>query len=499
MIALLKLANHRSAIACCGFARSTRWTPGRCPAPKTPRFILSWSPDSRFLAFEQQGKLKKVEVSGGAPQTLCDVPGAWLGGAWSRDGVIVFGSTGHGLMRVSDSGGAASPLTAIDPSRQEIFHVIGGPSFLPDGRHFVYYRASRVVENRGVYLGSLDAKPEQQQSIPLAVTVASGLYVPSPDPARGYFLFRREGALLAQPFDNRRLQLAGEAVLLAGDLTEAGPPPFSASETGVLAYRATGYAPSQLTWLDRDGRKLGTVGELGQHYSIALSPDGTRAAVSQAAASKANGNLDIWVHEFASGTRERLTSDPAVDAMPVWSPDGSRIAFASNRGGVFDLYQKASNGVGNEDVLSSRMRGRFPMTGARTGTSCFTVAALAGHFDLWYLPLAGEDRKPRPYLQTQFSQSQARFSPDGRFVAYTSDETGKNEVYVRPFPLAAAGKWRGFHEWRHAAPLAPRWQGTVLHLRRLENDGGRRDHHSGVQKDRRSQDALYGAGSGRRN
>ena len=326
-----------------------------------------WSPDSRFLAFEQQGKLKKVEVSSGTPQTICDVPGAWYGGAWSHDGVIVFGSTGHGLMRVSDSGGAPSPLTALDPARQEILHVIGTSSFLLDGRHFVYYRSSRVAENRGVYLGSLDAKPGQQRSIPLLVTAASGLYVPSPDPTRGYVLFRREGALLAQPFDNRRLQLAGEAVLLAGDLPDAGAPPFSASETGVLAYRASGYAPSQLTWLDRDGRKLGTLGDLGQHYCFALSPDGTRAAVSQAAASTANGNLDIWVYEFASGTRERLTSDPALDAMPVWSPDGSRIAFSSQRGGVFDLYQKASNGVGNEGVLFKSDEGKHPYDWSRDG------------------------------------------------------------------------------------------------------------------------------------
>jgi dipeptidyl aminopeptidase/acylaminoacyl peptidase len=319
--------------------------------------------------------------------------------------------------------------------------VIGTASFLPDGRHFVYYRSSRVAENRGVYLASLDAKPGQQQSIPLAVTVASGLYVPSPDPTRGYVLFRREGALLAQPFDNRRLQLAGEAVLLAGDLPDAGPPPFSASETGILAYRAFGYATSQLIWLDRDGRKLGTMGELGKHYSIALSPDGTRAAVSQAAASTANGNFDIWVHEFASGTRERLTSDPAPDVRPVWSPDGSRIAFSSLRGGVFDLYQKASNGVGNEGVLFKSDEGKHSYDWSPDGHFLLYGSGAAGHFDLWYLPLAGDDPKPRPYLQTQFSQSQAQFSPDGRFVAYTSDETGKNEVYVRPFPQTSGGKW----------------------------------------------------------
>jgi Tol biopolymer transport system component len=297
-----------------------------------------------------------------------------------------------------------------------------------------------VTENRGVYLASLDAKPEQQQSIPLEVTVASGLYVPSPDPTQGYLLFRREGALLAQPFNNRRLQLAGEPVLLAEDLPDSGPPPFSASETGVLAYRPFGYPPSQLTWVDRDGRKLGTVGELGQHFGMALSRDGIRAAISQSMGFTASGNFDIWVHQFASGTRERLTSDPDSDATPVWSPDGSRIAFSSHRSGVFDLYDKASNGVGNEGVLFKSDERKYAYDWSPDGHFLLYTSGI-GHLDLWYLPLAGDDREPKPYLQTQFSQSQAQFSPDGCFVAYASDESGRNEVYVRPFPQATSGKW----------------------------------------------------------
>jgi len=458
-----------------------------------------WSPDSRFLAFEQQGKLKKVPVFGGTPQTLCDVPGAWLGGAWSRDGVIVFGSTNHGLMGVSESGGVATPITALDPARQETLHVIGSASFLPDGRHFIYYRSSRVAENRGVYLASLDAKPGQQQSIPLAVSVASGLYVASPDPTQGYVLFRREGALLAQQFDNRRLQLEGEAVQLAGDLPEAGPPPFSASETGVLAYRAFGYPPSRLTWVDRDGRTVGTVGELRQHYSIALSPDGTRAAVSESTASTASENLDIWVHQFASGTRERLTSDPGNDVTPVWSPDGSRIVFSSQRGGVFDLYDKASNGVGNEGVLFKSDEGKYAYDWSPDGRFLLYGVGTAGHFDLWYLPLVGDDRKPRPYLQTQFSQSQAQFSPDGRFVAYTSDETGKNEVYVRSFAQAAGGKWVVSTN----GGTQPRWRRDGKELFYISGDSKMMA--VGVittpefKKNRRFQGALHCAGSGRRN
>lgn len=363
----------------------TKPLPGTENSAGFPGFPL-WSPDSRFLAFEQQGKLKKLEVSGGAPQALCDYQGPLRGAAWSRRGVIVFGSGGHGLMQVSDSGGAAFPVTAIDTSRQETFHGINGNSFLPDGRHFVYYRGSRAVENRAMYVGSLDAKPEQQSLIPLAVTGTSGLYVTSSDPARGYFLFRREGALLAQPFDNRRLQLAGDAVMLSRDITTAGPPPFSASETGVLTYvTANPSALGQLTWLDRDGRKRGIVGEPGQHYGINLSRDGTRAAVGRRDGSTANGNIDVWVYEFASGTQERLTSDPARDALPVWSPDGSRIAFSSNRALDYDLYEKASNGVGNEDVLFESNDVKLPSDWSPDGQLLLYGvggALSSGHFDL---------------------------------------------------------------------------------------------------------------------
>jgi eukaryotic-like serine/threonine-protein kinase len=181
-----------------------------------------WSPHSRFLAFYQNGKLKKVDVSGGTPQTLCDVPGYFRSGDWSPDGVIIFGSAGHGLMRVSDSGGPVSPVTSINPSWQEGFHA--SPSFLPDGHHFVYYREARGAENRGLYVGSLDAKPEQQMSFRVA-SAGPAVYVPSTDPDTGYLLFQQEDALMAQRFDNRRLSVSGHAVLLAAGLPNPiGPP-----------------------------------------------------------------------------------------------------------------------------------------------------------------------------------------------------------------------------------------------------------------------------------
>ena len=412
---------------------------------------LFWSPDSRLIAFAGPGKLKKVDASGGPPQTVCDLPGQWRGGGWSRDGVIVFGVAGKGLMRVSDAGGAASPLTTVDSSHQEISH--SAPTFLPDGRHFVYHRGS-TSENSGIYLGSLDAKPEQQSSRRLVATGSDVAYAPSPnpplgDPGVGHLLFVREGALMAQAFDARRLELAGEAVPIAEDLPEVGPPFFSVSTTGVLAYRSGNDSANpalQLTWFDRAGKILGTAGEPGQYNTMALSPDGARVAFSrndaQAAgkggAGAGGGNTDIWLYEFSRGASTRLTFDPGLDWFAVWSPDGSRIIFSSGRDGNSNLYQKVSSGAGNEDALLKSDETKYADDWSPDGR--FLMYGLGRQAGLKVLPLTGDDRKPRPYLETE-SASQARFSPDGRYVAYTSDQSGKNEVYVRPFPTASGGKW----------------------------------------------------------
>ncbi|HKE20778.1 MAG TPA: protein kinase, partial [Bryobacteraceae bacterium] len=412
-----------------------------------------WSPDSRFLAFYQNGKLKKVDVSGGTPQTLCDVTGNWRSGDWSRDGVILFGSVGHGLMRVSDSGGPTSPVTSLDPSWHEDFHA--SPSFLADGRHFVYYRDAIGADNRGVYVGSLDAKPEQQKPTRVAST-RPAVYVPSTDPDTGYLLFQQEDALMAQRFDNRRLSVSGHAVLLAAGLPHPiGHPRFSASETGVLAYFTGSMSPlTQLTWFDRGGRNLENVGEPGPQNSVVLSPDGSRAAVSEAAAPwvslwdrfgqgylPTSPDFDIWVRDFAHRTRERITTDPSAHWMAVWSPDGARLAFAIRTTGSIGIYQKTSNGVGNEEVLLKSDALLYPYDWSPDGRFLVYGIPSGSHYDLWYLPVTGDDRQPKAYLQSQFSQTQAQFSPDGRFVAYTSDENGRSEIYVRPFPNASGGRW----------------------------------------------------------
>jgi Tol biopolymer transport system component/predicted Ser/Thr protein kinase len=399
-----------------------------------------WSPDSRFIGFAAQGKLKKVAISGGAVQTLCDLPGFVAGGtwsgAWSRNGVIVFGAQGHGLMRVSDSGGPTSPVTVLDPSR-ESSHL--APTFLEDGRHLIYRRNSGSGGGSGLYLGSLDERPDQQSSKLLVAAESNVVYAPSSDPAFGYLLFvrdLRQGSLLAQPFDNRRMELAGEAVPIAEGLTDSLGL-FSASENGVLAYRTGNTLQNvELRWFNRAGNNLGTVGDPGGHNTVALSPDGTRAAVS----SGSSGAMDIWLHDFSHGTSQRLTFGPTTNLMAAWSPDGGRIAFASNRTGTFDIYQKASSGVGSEDLLLHSSEASFPYDWSPDGR-WLLYGSSTRQFDLWLLPLTGDKRKPVPYLANQFHRSQGRFSPDGRYIAYASNESGRNEVYVQPFPEASGGKW----------------------------------------------------------
>jgi eukaryotic-like serine/threonine-protein kinase len=259
-----------------------------------------WSPDSRFIGFQSLSKLAKIDISGGPAQHLCDVQGTVVGGSWNRDGMIVFTDSVRGLMQVSAVGGVASPLTKIDPSRKEIVHVL--PVFLPDDRHFLYLRASSIPENTGVYVGSLNTKPEEQDSRRLLATTSGPVYVPSSDSESGQLLFLRQGMLMVQSFDASRLALSGEAVPVAekvGSFLDYGL--FSASSNGVLVYRSGVGLDYQLTWFDRQGRVLAKVAEPGRYNSLALSPDGRRVAVSRTNLEN-TPNWDVWLLDVARNT-----------------------------------------------------------------------------------------------------------------------------------------------------------------------------------------------------
>jgi serine/threonine protein kinase/Tol biopolymer transport system component len=399
-----------------------------------------WSPDSRFLAFFADGKLKKIDVSGGPPLTLCDAPDD-RGGAWSQDGVIVFAPrTDSALQKVSDSGGTPIAATVLAPGEAH-----RGPVFLPDGRHFLY----RAKMDRGtglIYIASLDSTDRK-----LLSNADSGTYVYT----EGYLLFLQGTTLMAQPLDARHLVLAGDAFPIAEQIqvqSAAGPGfgLFSASSSGVLAYQTgTGTTASQLVWFDRTGKQIGILGDSATYAELVLSPDEKRVSVSISDGQQ----RDIWAYDVARGLRTRITFDPADELNSVWSSDGTRLVFNSRRKGHLDLYQKASSGAGTEEVLLEDDRDKSPQSWSPDGRFIlYTSSGPPTGDDLFVLPLSG-DRKPVPFLQTPFNEYDGQFSPDGRWVAYVSDESGKDEVYVAPFP-GPGGKW----QISTAGGTLPRWR-----------------------------------------
>jgi len=413
-----------------------------------------WSPDSRYLGFFAAGKLKKIDASGGPPQTLCDAPSG-RGGTWNREGVILFALSGDPIYRVSSSGGAASPVTQLDESQGAIQ---AWPFFLPDGRHFLYLghvaRPAREQDRSGVYLGTLNSK-DRRLLMPARSNVA---YAPSfANASRGHILFWRDGTLLARPFDAERLQLTGEAFPIAEQVRFFGAAvsaTFSVSENGILAYQARARGElSQLLWFDRGGKQLESAGAAADYAHPRLSHDGQRVAV--VIVDPQTANTDIWIYDLPRRSSTRITFGPAVNIFPIWSPDDSRIVFSSNRKGLHDLYQKAASGAGNDELLlsaatSSEFATDWSQEGGLIAFHVFDTKSKTGR-DLWVFSVA--DRKARPFLSTAFDEWSPQFSADGRWMAYASNESGMEEVYVQAFP-ASGGKW----QISSAGGAYPRWQ-----------------------------------------
>jgi serine/threonine protein kinase/Tol biopolymer transport system component len=413
-----------------------------------------WSPDSRSIGFYAQGKLKRVEASGGPPLILTDAlpaGGGSGGGTWNRDDVILFAPrAGSGLFRVPASGGASSAVTTLDSASGERGHVF--PVFLPDGRHFLY--VSRGTQSSptavgGVYAGRLDSTERKRIFAGGANTIF----------AMGSLLFLRDATLMAQRFDAERLELAGDPVPLAESIDLGGLTgtfgAFSASETGLLAYQVRGGdLRSQLTWFDRAGKPLAVVGEPADQIGVQMSTNATRLVVS--VLDPATRARDLWIHDLTrDNLRTRFTFDPADDLYASWSPDDTQLIFSSGRKGTLDLYQKSSTGSGSEiPLLADSLNNKYVDSWSPDGRFVLFHIGNANSptgNDLWVLPLFG-DRKAAPILQAPFNQSEARLSPDGRWVAYQSNESGRFEVYVMPFGAATAvesggtnntgGKWQ---------------------------------------------------------
>jgi eukaryotic-like serine/threonine-protein kinase len=396
-----------------------------------------WSPDSRFLAFFSAGSLKKVDVTGGPPQTLCTVDGV-RGGTWSRDGTILFSGAPGPIRRVPAAGGVPTTVTKVQ-SPTELSH--NWPQFLPDGRHFLYWLYARDADReRGVVIvGSLDDTPDSTQRRRLLASDFMAEY------SAGRVLFEREGVLMAQAFDTEQLQLRGDPLPV---VQEMGPPvtgrngwrALSVSSEGTLAYQSIS-AKRQLAWFDRAGKEIGRLGQPEDQFAPRLSPDQQRVAVSRRTA---QGKTDIWLLDLARGARMRFTTyQPANNANPTWSPDNGHIVFMSNRNGpFFDLYMKASSGAGGDELLLRSSATKLATDWSSDGR--FILYQMqdpkTGHNDVWVLPMK-DDRKPTPVLQTEFNELLAQFSPDGRWIAYQSDESGQTEIYVQAFPKSS-GKFQ---------------------------------------------------------
>ena len=385
---------------------------------------LFWSPDSKWIGFFAGGKLKKIEAAGGPPQNLCETP-ELLGGTWNADGVILF-ATKQGLRRVNAVGGEPSPVAAAGEMPRD-------PFFLPDGKHFLY-SAGAAVNDAGVYAAALDDRSATR----IVAARSNAAYV---EP--GYILYHREGTLYAQPFSVGGLKTTGDAVRLADKVpySDDDAAAFAASNTNVLLYRndappspvargrsgaANGDPP--LRWQLRIGRG-DDAGPAGAWSGPDLSPDGKRFAVHR---HEGEGG-DLWLFTVGQTTPSRFTFDASQDnSSPVWSPDGSRIAFASRRNGKFGLYVKASDNTRSEELLSEFETPAVPMSWAADRLVYWTRSPKTAG-DVWILPLTG-DRKPIPFLQARADERTPQVSPDGRWIAYSSNETGRSEIYIQPFP-----------------------------------------------------------------
>ena len=333
---------------------------------------------------------------------------------------------------MSASGGTPTQATTLDTASGDIQHSF--PFFLPDGRHFLYFvvgsQASRTVP-RGVYVGELDSKEPGKLIQPGG---SNAKY------ANGHLIFLRNGALLAQPFDADRVELGGQAASLVDQVQTTGGSisdvagAFSVSQTGVLAYQTGSLVRSQLVWFNRAGTQLAALGDQADYVDVALSPDDTRVAVSLMDLER--GTHDLWIFDVARRLRERFTYGPGDDFGPNWArPGGDRIFFSSQRKGSIQLYEKPSSGSGSETLLLEDDLGKFNASSSPDGRFLVYVAGggIIGRSDIWVLPLFGE-RKASSFQETAFAETQGQFSPDGRWVAFASNKSGRWEVYVTPFP-----------------------------------------------------------------
>jgi Tol biopolymer transport system component len=384
-----------------------------------------WSPNGRSIGFFADAKLKKIDIDSGSIQTLADAPDS-RGGSWGRDDTIIFSPSGNsgGMLRVSaTSGDSPSPATHLQ-ARQTNHRF---PHFLPDGRHFLYYAQGGSAETSGIFVGDLDSSKTSR----LLDANSAAVYVSS-----GHLLFVRESALFALNFDPSTLTLSGTAFQVAESVALSGRAQggvaLSASAAGPFVFRpASAAGLRQLTWFDRSAKELGKAyDELTSGVSPDLSADGRRVAVMRAE----DGNFDIWILDLDRRRFSRLTTEPTVENQPAWHPEGTKIVYGSNRNGVFDLYVRPAAG-GTETLLLATANSKDQMDWSPDGEFVLfrsLVDPKANSYDIWAVRV--KDQKAFPVVETSANERDGQFSPDGKWIAYQSNRSGRWEIYVQPFP-----------------------------------------------------------------
>jgi serine/threonine protein kinase len=414
-----------------------------------------WSADSRSIGFTATGKLKRIDVAGGEPQALASTTVPRIG-TWNSSGIILFSASTGPVLRIPSIGGDPVPVTRFAPGVTDHWT----PQFLPDGHHFLFY-ATGTPEASGIYLGSLDSMESKR----LTAADSAGVYMPP-----GMIAFVRQSTLMAQRLDLKRGEVTGDPLRIADSvgtngLTVGG---FSASADGRIAYRGGTGGLRQLTWYDRAGKPGGVVGEPDSYlFYPELSPDGTRVAVQR---SITQNNIDVWLTDLARGGTTRFTFDPAIDGAPLWSSDGMWIAFGSNRKGVYNLYIKPSSGVGADQPLLATPNNTYPQDWSRNGRFLlYTEQTLKTGNDLWAIPMGPDHQKdgePILIVNTPYIELNGQFSPDGNWVAYETNESGRFEIVVQPFPVAS-GKW----PISTGGGIQPRWSSDGKELYFYAPDG----------------------------
>ena len=404
--------------------------PGTDGAYPTGGDRLSWSPDSADILFTAQGKLKKVSVTGGPPQALAEAPGG-ARASWGSGGVILI-SPGAGIpiQRIPTAGGVPVPVTKLDGAEAHLY-----PEFLPDGRHFLYVVVGGKPEANGIYAASIETGETPVRLLPDTVP---GYYAPGTKPGQsGHLLFRRENTLIAQPFDPEKRMFTGELFPVADPVNLS-----SVSANGALAFGAGGGSDRrEMVWMDRTGKQMASAGPPAEYQMVRLSPDEKSLVFHRTE----GGNDDVWVLDTARGVPTRLTFDPGGDNLPIWSPDGLRGLWSSNRGGGYDLYVRPASGAGKDELLIKMgTPNGWATDWSRDGKFIlFQKPNSKGIRDLWIAPqkATGEaNGAPFAYLESPFDKQNAVFSPDGHWIAYVSNDSGRDEVYVQPFPLTSEKK-----------------------------------------------------------